>query len=86
MLFILDSFGLPSSRSVIDDLASATSAPLKAIRVLAQFLKADHANNEAGKATAVSNAKDMLKAAESSVPPLSPLSAASLSLFHLLGL
>eukprot|EP00906_Rhabdomonas_costata_P003947 RCo005931 len=67
--------GMAQYDIVIDDLGTATSAPLKAIRVLAQFLKADHANNEAGKATAVSNAKDMLKAAEN-LPPATYASVA----------
>jgi coatomer protein complex subunit epsilon len=49
---------------VIDDLAGSSAPALKAIRILAQFLKADHARNEAGKATAVTTAKELLKSSE----------------------
>eukprot|EP00667_Euglena_gracilis_P016365 EG_transcript_17113 len=54
---------------VIDDLANASAPLSKAIRLLAQYLKADAQSNEAAKAQAVANAKDLAKSAESSLAP-----------------
>jgi predicted Zn-dependent protease len=54
---------------VIDDLANATTPQLKAIRFLAQFMKADAQDNESQKANVVSSAKDLLKTAEESLTP-----------------
>jgi len=62
---------------VIDDLATAAAPHLKAIRLLAQFLKADAQGNEAGKAALATAAKDLAKAAESSLAPAAYLPVAN---------
>jgi coatomer protein complex subunit epsilon len=56
---------------VVDDLANSTSHAMKAIRILAQFLKADHSRNETLKANAVTTAKELVKACEGSLPAAS---------------
>lgn len=61
--------GMGQCDIVLDDLADASEPNLQAIRLLAEYAKADNQNNEAQKATVVTKAQELAKTAEGSLPP-----------------